>query len=109
MSYYVEYVFMYGVTTDDGDECEPVPTYLILKYPSFAHANIADDVRVQGLMSHGLSYSIDNFLEDLCEKGFLFEIIEPNRVIQFSDVLSASSKEDKDKPKGTNHEVMIYG
>lgn len=109
MPYYVEYTFLFHPR--DDDDGEPSPSYIILEFPSFVHANIAEDVRVQGLMSHGVSYAIDNFLEDLGGRGLIFEIIEPSRVISFEDLPSSQNKkeENEKKKEEMKYEPKIYG
>ena len=108
MAYYVEYTFLLQPQDEDG---EPTPSYVIIKFNSFVHANIADDIRIQGLMSHGVSYTIDNFLDDIGEKGLQFELIDPSRVITFEELPSTQMRrEEKEKQnEERRHEPNIYG
>lgn len=106
--YYTEYQF---VILPGSDDEEPVPTYIILRFPSIAHANMAEDIRITGLMNHGDTYTIENFLEDIAEKGIHFNVIEPNRVVSFSELPSEQvERDEKSKRKeDKKHELSIYG
>jgi hypothetical protein len=106
--YYTEYQFAIPPDTDDD---EPIQKYIILRFPSLAHANIAEDLRVTGLMNHGDTYTIENFLEDIAEKGISFNIIEPNRIISFSELPSeqATRTEKEKRKEERRHESSIYG
>jgi hypothetical protein len=110
VAYYVEYTFLLQPQDED---VETTPSYVIIKFNSFVHANIADDIRIEGLMSHGGSYTIDNFLDDIGAKGLQFELIDPSRVIIFEELpskqLEREEKEKKNRNEERRHEPNIYG
>ena len=106
--YYTEYQF---VIHPESEEDEPVQAYIIIRFPSLAHAKIAEDLRITGLMNHGDTYTIENFLEDVAEKGISFNIIEPNIIISFAELPSeqATREEKTDRKEERKHELSIYG